>query len=124
VHGMSLLLMGENPLGPQRLKKPPGTWTDKHIATFAERLGVTLTLSPDMWRRIAPRPEFRDSSPLEFVADRRNAIAHGQRSFEEGANDLVLRQIRELADISLDYLDAAAGAFQNYVDQNHYMAAV
>jgi hypothetical protein len=120
VHSVSLRLLGDAPLGPQTLKKPPGTWTDKHIATFAERLGIDFTLSEEMWRRIAARPEFRDLTPLEFVADRRNALAHGRRSFEEGAEDLALATIRELADITLDYLDAAAVAFQDYVDHGRY----
>lgn len=124
VHGLSVRLLGQTPLGPQPLKKPSGTWTDKHIATFAERLGVEFRLSEEMWRRITPRPEFRDLSPLEFLADRRNAVAHGRRSFEEGANDLSLSQVRELADITLDYLGLTATAFQNYVDQKLYMAAL
>jgi len=122
LHSMSLCLLGENALGPQSLRKPPGTWTDWHIATFAGRLGIKLNLPKEVWLRIAPRPEYRDESPLKFVADRRNAIAHGQRSFEEGANDLTLDQIRELANVALDYLEVATSAFQNYVDHNQYMA--
>ncbi|MEI8703504.1 MAE_28990/MAE_18760 family HEPN-like nuclease [Mesorhizobium sp. ISC15] len=124
VHNISLRLLGDAALGPQQLKKPSGTWTDKHIAIFAERLGVEFRLSEAMWRRIAPRPEFRDKSPLEFLADRRNALAHGRRSFEEGANDLTLTQIREIADVTLDYVDEAAAAFQSYVDRSHYLVLV
>lgn len=122
VHSMSLRLLGEAPLGPQTFKKPSGTWTDKRIAIFAERLGVKFKLPAGMWRRIAAKPGYGDKSPLEFVADRRNAIAHGRRSFEDGANDLTLSQIRELADVTLDYLDLTVAAFQNYVDGSHYMA--
>lgn len=122
VHSVSLRLLGEIPLGPQEFKKPPGTWTDKHIASFASRLGVEFNLPEAMWRRIAPRPDFGDKTPLEFLADRRNALAHGRRSFEEGASDLTLARMRELADVTLDYLELAANAFQNYVDSNLYMA--
>lgn len=122
VHRMSLRLLGETPLGTRGLRKPPGTWNDKHIATFAERLGVELSLPEALWRRIEARAEFRDMSPLEFLADRRNAIAHGRRSFEEGARDLTLHQIRELADVTLDYLVVAATAFQDYVDRKLYLA--
>lgn len=121
VHSLSLRLLGETPLGPQQLKKPSGTWTDKRIAIFAKRLDIKLRLSQEMWHRIAPRPVFRDMSPLEFLADLRNAVAHGRRSFEEGAKDLTLAQIRELADTTMDYLALTAAAFQDYVDQNRYM---
>lgn len=124
VHGVSILLLGETPPGPQRLRKPPGSWTDKHIAMLAERLGVDFTLPPEMWRRIAPRPEFGDRGPLEFVAERRNALAHGRRSFEEGANDLVLSQIKELAETTMDYLDLAGVAFQEYIDRSKYLVII
>lgn len=124
VHNLSLLLLGQRPLGPQQFRKPSGTWTDKHVAIFARRLGVNLNLSDEMWRRIAPKPVYRDKSPLEFLADRRNAVAHGRRSFEEGASDLTLAEIREIADTTLDYLALVTAAFQDYVDQNRYMVAL
>lgn len=123
VHGFSVLLIEGNPLGPQELKKPSGTWTDKNIAEFARRLGVSFPLNEELGRCIAPRSEFGDESPLEFLADRRNALAHGRRSFEEGAKDLTLAQIRDLADATLKYLDAAVEAFQGYVDQSHFVVS-
>lgn len=122
VHRVSLSLLGEAPLGPQRLRKPPGTWTDKLIKVFAERLGVEFSPPEELWRRNATKPEFGDKSPMEFLAERRNALAHGRRSFEEGAKDLTLGRIRELADVTLDYLDFVANAFQVYVDENLYVS--
>ena len=122
VHGVSLSLLGDIPLGPHQFKKPTGTWTDKHIAIFASRLGVEFRLPEDIWRRIAPKSELRDMGPLEFLADRRNALAHGRQSFEQGARDLTQAKIRELADITLDYLELTASAFQEYVDRSQYMA--
>jgi hypothetical protein len=124
IHGTSLRLLAETPLGPQKLKKPSGTWSDKQIALFAQRMGIQLTLTEEMWRKIAPRPQFNDLTPLGFLADRRNAIAHGRRSFEDGAKDLTLSTVRELADVTLDYLQATSTAFQAYVDQNRFMVAV
>jgi hypothetical protein len=122
VHGVSLLLLAESPPGPQKLKKPSGTWTDTLIATFARRLAVPFVLPEEMWRRIASQPRYGDDTPLCFLADRRNAIAHGRRSFEDGCKDLSLREIRELADTTLDYLELAADAFQSYVDRRLYLA--
>jgi hypothetical protein len=124
VYQVSRDLISVSPLGAQRFKKPSGTWTDKLIATFAKRLGVEFVLPVEMWRRIARKPEYRDKSPLEFLAERRNALAHGRRSFEEGARDLTLDGIRELADVTLDYLELAAGAFEAYVDRKRYLATI
>lgn len=121
IHSFSVLLIEGSPLGPQELKKPSGSWTDKNIAEFAKRLGVLFPLTKELGRSIAARPEFGDKSPLKFLAERRNALAHGRRSFEEGAKDLTLAQIRDLADATLKYLDAAVLAFQSYVDQNHFV---
>lgn len=121
VHSASRLLLERSPLGPQRIKKPSGSWSDKLVASFAQRLGVDFQLPHSMWRRITPRPEFGEKSPLEFLADRRNAIAHGRRSFEEGAKDLTLDTIREIADVSLDYLQLAIEAFQAHVDDHRHL---
>ena len=83
---------------------------------------MEFILPEEMWRRIAQKPALGDTSPLEFLAERRNAIAHGRRSFEEGAKDLTLNDIGELANVTLDYLELAADAFQAYIDQKRYLA--
>ncbi len=108
-------------LGPQQLKKPSGTWDDKIIAEFSRRMNVRFNMPPDMWRRIAASPAYGDKSPLELLADRRNAIAHGRRSFEDGASDMQLADIRTLADTVLDYLGYAADAFQAHVDTDGHL---
>jgi hypothetical protein len=102
--------------GPQKLKKPPGTWDDKAIAKFAKRMNVTFDLQPEMRSKIAPNPQYGDKTPLQFLADRRNAIAHGRRSFEEAANDLSLQAIEDLANITFDYLACAASAFNAHIE--------
>ncbi len=124
IHAATQQLLKNIPLGSQKFKKPSGTWSDKLIHTFAERLGVDFKLPEEMWRRISPRTEFRDESPLQFLAERRNAIAHGRRTFEEGANDLTIEAIREIADVTLDYLELAISAFQNHIANNKHLVAV
>lgn len=120
----SNLLLTQSILGPQRLKKPSGTWDDKLIAKFLERMNVGFNMPPEMWSRIAATPAYGDKTPLQFLADRRNAIAHGRRSFESGASDLGLGEIRKLADVTLDYLLCAAGAFQHHVENDAYLVPV
>jgi hypothetical protein len=120
----SLLLRGPQ-LVPQKLKKPSGTWDDKAIAKFIERMHVTFNMPPEMWSRIAASPKYGDKTPLQFLADRRNAIAHGRRSFEDGASDLGLSDIRTLADVTLDYMGYAADAFQAHIlNEAHLVPAV
>lgn len=124
VHQTSALLLSNVALGPQGLKKPSGTWDDKAIAKFIGRMNVRFNMPEDMWRRISATPEYGDRTPLQFLADRRNAIAHGRRSFEDGASDLGLNDIRRLGDVVLDYLGYVADAFYAHVvDGAHLVAA-
>lgn len=111
----SNLLLTQSTLGPQKLKKPSGTWDDKVIAKFIERMNVAFEMPAQMWTRIAASAKYGEKTPLQFLAARRNAIAHGRRSFEDGASDLDLNEIRMLADVTLDYLFYAADAFQKHV---------
>lgn len=117
----SSLLPKDDELGPQKLKKPSGTWDDKVLAIFLRRMNITFTMPPEMWTRIAASPAYGDKSPMQFLAIRRNAVAHGRRTFEEGASDLGLHEIRALADVTLDYLIYAADAFEGHVEQNAYL---
>ena len=84
-------------------------------------MNVQFTMPGEMWQRISASPTYGDKTPLQFLALRRNAIAHGRRSFEEGANDLQLGDIRELADVVLDYMGYAADAFQAHVDSSAHL---
>jgi hypothetical protein len=121
VYRTSTLLLTEPALGPQQLKKPSGTWDDKGIALFSRRMNVTFNMPPEMWQRIAASPAYGDKTPLQFLAERRNAIAHGRRSFEDGASDMGLAEIRTLADIVLDYIGHAADAFQSHIDTDAHL---
>ena len=58
VHQMSALLLSNSVLGPQSLKKPSGTWDDKAIATFIDRMKVRFEMPEEMWRSIAPNPGY------------------------------------------------------------------
>lgn len=119
----SINLLADGPLGPQMIRKPPGSWTDKSIGLFAQRLGVQLQLEPELYRKLAKKDYLGEKGPLAFLADRRNDLAHGQRTFEDGGKDLTLAQIREIADVVLEFMELVATSFQNYVDEKHFVTA-
>lgn len=123
VHKAALKLLTKEPIEELKFKKPSGTWSDKIIHTFSQRLKVDFRLTPDVARKMAKSAKYGDKTPLEFLADRRNAIAHGRRSFEEGANDLSLQDIQELSEAALDYMELAISAFQRFVDDRRFVAA-
>jgi hypothetical protein len=121
VYNSSNRLLTQSILGPQELRKPSGTWDDKAIRKFASRMNVNFILPEEMRRRIAESVEYGDKTPLQFLADRRNAIAHGRRSFEDGASDLSLNRIRELACTTLDYMEFVVDAFHAHVENNAHL---
>ena len=124
VHKAALKLLAKETIQELKFKKPSGTWSDKVIYTFSKRLNVDFTLTPEMAQKIMPSTEYGDKTPLEFRADRRNAIAHGRRSFETGASDLTLQQIQGLANVTIEYMELTIVAFQSFLDEKKYTEAV
>ena len=116
VHKIALKLLARETIEDLKFKKPSGTWSDRVIYTFSKRLNVQFQLTEDIARKIRPNPRYGEKTPLEFLADRRNSIAHGRRTFENGATDLTLQDIQELADITIEYMELAVIAFQSFFE--------
>ena len=103
------------------VKGEPGSWDDKAIGKVARRLGCELTLSPDV-RQAAYELAYRDeTTALRYLASRRNAIAHGACTFENGANDLTLGDLEELARRVLPFLRAVSESYQAFLDNKRYL---
>lgn len=120
IHNAASLLLHGIPQNAHSLKKPSGTWSDHLVFTFATRLNVRIRMPPDLHVRLQKQAELADLTPPMFVAKRRNTIAHGRRTFEEGARDLVLPQMRRIADTTFDFLECSVDAFDDYVMNERY----
>ena len=121
VHKAALKLLMVEPIEQLRFKKPSGTWSDKVIFKFSQRLNVALNTPQELTTKIQKSATYGDQTPLEFLADRRNAIAHGRKSFERGAVDLSLSDIKNLADVTIEYMEHVVTSFQAFVDEKHYL---
>lgn len=122
VYKAALKLLAKETIEDLKFKKPSGTWSDKVIYTFSKRLNVQFRLTEDIARKIRPNVRYGDKSPLEFLANRRNAIAHGRLSFENGATDLTLQDIQDLAEITIEYMELTVIAFQSFLDDRKFIA--
>ena len=122
VHRAALKLLAKETIEELKFKKPSGTWSDKVIYTFSKRLNVQFPLTEDIAIKIRPNARYGDKSPLEFLAKRRNAIAHGRCSFEDGATDLTLQDIQDLAETTIEYMEFAVVAFQSFLDDRKFIA--
>lgn len=122
VHKAALKLLKVQPIERFGFKKPSGTWSDKVIFEFSRRLNVTLDTPQGLLLKIQKSAAYGDKTPLEFLADKRNAIAHGRQSFEKGAVDLSLSDIKRLADVTIEFMEHVITSFQTFVDEKHYLA--
>lgn len=123
VHKAARKLMLMDPIDRLKFKKPSGTWSDKVIFQFAQRLNVSLTMPRELSIKIQKNAAYGDKTPLEFLADKRNAIAHGRQTFEMGAKNMSLSDIKNLADVTVEYMENVVTSFQRFVDEKRYLAA-
>ena len=117
----SVLASGGAPIA-FKIKGEPGSWDDEAIKKAAERLGCRLVLD-DAIKRAAYQPVYRnDMTAMKYLASRRNAIAHGATTFEEGARDHTLDEIATLAGRILPYLKAVTESYGTFLDSKGYLA--
>lgn len=124
VHGAARKLLQVDPIDNLQFKKPSGTWSDKVIHTFSTRLNVGFTLNRVLAEIVKKDERYGDMTPLEFLANRRNDIAHGSRTFELGAQDLTLGDILKLAEATVTYMEHAVTAFESFVVEKKYLLAI
>ena len=106
---------------PFKVKNIPGSWNLESIKLIAKRLNCVLKVD-DVVAKKAHTPTYRDeTNAFRFLADRRNAIAHGNTTFEEGAKEYTLDQIKDLADSILPYLEAVIHSYQTYLNNNEFL---
>jgi len=114
------LASGESPPA-FKVKGEPGSWNDDAIKKVAERLGCELVLTNDV-RRAAYERAYRDeTTALGYLAKRRNAIAHGSSTFEDGANDLTLDELAKLGERVLPYLRAVAVSYRAFLANKSFL---
>jgi len=103
------------------VKGVPGSWDDSAISKIAQRLGCDLILSEPV-KRAAYETKYRnDTSALRYLALRRNDIAHGNTTFEEGAYDLTLNDIDELATRVLPFLEEVTKSYDKFLENKDFL---
>ncbi|MBL1261380.1 MAG: hypothetical protein COB33_012715 [Thiotrichaceae bacterium] len=106
------------------IKGEPGSWNDDAIKKVAVRLGCCLSLSREVSRAAYERKYRNETTALQYLASKRNAIAHGSSTFEEGANDLSIEELEELSERILPYLKEITESYQNFLVNKEYLAIV
>jgi hypothetical protein len=117
----SVLASGEAP-SAFKIKGEPGSWDDEAITKVAKRLGCRLVLSRAIKRAAFEPAYLNEMTAMKYLASRRNAIAHGATTFEEGARDHTLDEIAELAGKVLPFLKAVAESYETFLNEKNYLA--
>jgi MAE_28990/MAE_18760-like HEPN len=116
----SVLASGNSPEA-FKVKGEPGSWDDVAIKKVAERLGCSLVLSRAIKRNVFEKAYLNDMTAMKYLASRRNAIAHGATTFEDGARDHTLDEIEKLAHRILPFLRAVAESYEAFLDNKSYL---
>ncbi|WP_434617405.1 MAE_28990/MAE_18760 family HEPN-like nuclease [Azospirillum sp. B2RO_4] len=119
--GVSRVLVSGNAPEEFIVKGEPGSWNDEAIKKVANRLGCQLRFSPEISRAAFERKYRDETTAMQFLADRRNAIAHGSTTFEEGARSMTLDNLEELAGRVLPFLKAVTECYKAYLDTEAYL---
>lgn len=104
-----------------KIKGEPGSWDDEAIKKVAERLGCRLILTPAIRRAAFEKAYRNEMTAMKYLASRRNAIAHGATTFEEGAHDHTLDEIALLAERVLPFLDAVTHSYDAFLKSKAYL---
>ncbi|AUQ65251.1 hypothetical protein PhaeoP78_00346 [Phaeobacter inhibens] len=107
-----------------KIKGEPGSWDNKSIKKVAERLGCNLNFSPDVGRGAFERVYRNETTAMEYLAKRRNDIAHGSTTFEEGAFDMTLDDLERLALRIIPFLREVSVSYQTYLEGRVFLLQV
>jgi hypothetical protein len=119
--GIGGVLASGNPPEPFMVKGEPGSWDDAAIQKIALRLGCQLVLTAAIKRAAFEPVYLNEMTAMKYLASRRNAIAHGATTFEDGARDHTLDEIEDLAGRILPFLKAVALSYEVFLNTKSYL---
>lgn len=97
-----------------------GNWDDRAIERMSERLGCKLALSRRV-KRSVKKPIKDDLGALALVRRHRNDLAHGSVSFTQSAEQVTVRELKELADAVTSYLTEVVDHFTAFVAGHEFL---
>lgn len=103
------------------VKGEPGSWNDKSIKKVADRLGCKLIIPRKVAKGAYEKKYLDEKTAMAYLADRRNAIAHGNSTFEDGASGMTLVDLKDLSQRILPYLRAVSESYKLFLEGKHYL---
>ena len=104
------------------IQKTDGNWDDKRIIDFIEKLGIAIDY-PKGFKTELRRPYFDDLTIMQYIRERRNDLAHGFITFENGADNKTYSDIDRIANITIRFMEFVVGACNKFVSNKHFLKA-
>jgi hypothetical protein len=97
-----------------------GNWDDEEIHRLIQRLGLSIKITRQTEIDIK-RPFKDDKGALALIKYFRNKLAHGNISFVECAEDITVRDLRDLTTRTSSYLREVVIGFQQSIDAHEFL---
>jgi hypothetical protein len=120
---MGRVLLGSSGWSRVMLQKTDGNWDNKRIVSFLERVGIKIYY-PRGFKGDVFQPYFNDMTAMEYVRKRRNDLAHGLITFEEGADNKTYAELDHLSKLTLKFMSLVVDACQSYISKKTYLGVV
>lgn len=97
-----------------------GNWDDNSIKEIGTRLGLSLRISPEVYKGIK-RPFRDDKGPLVYIKSLRNDLAHGSLSFAESSEGVTVSDLRDLTERTVLYLREVVTCFKLSINKHEFL---
>lgn len=113
-------LIGDFDWAKFTISKGSGNWDDKRILKIAKNLGVPMPIE-DAVSRPASEDFVDEDSRMVYLRKKRNELAHGISTFEDGARDRTIEELAYLSESVLGFLQKVAVLFEKFGDQELFL---
>lgn len=113
-------LLGGSGWSKLSIQKTDGNWDDKRIVDFTTKLGIEI-IYPSGFKAKLRRHYFNDMSKMQYIRQRRNDLAHGFITFEDGADNKTYEDLDSLADLSIQFMELVVDACHKFISNNGFL---
>lgn len=97
-----------------------GNWDDESIEKISNRLGLSLRISPNVYKGVK-RPFRDDKGALVYIRFLRNELGHGSLSFVESSEGVTVSDLRELTERTVLYLREVVTCFKTSIEKHEFL---
>ena len=113
-------MLSESGWSKVEIKKTDGNWDNARILTFTEKLDIKINFPESK----VFKPYYNELSMMQYIRQRRNDLAHGLITFEEGADNKTYEELKELADCTIQFMEFVVSGYITFINEKNYLKAL